>query len=100
LLTSGHAQEEGNARSYVGTIGFTAPEILRDAVPHSRRTDAYSVGRTLQHVCQTAVPDDVDEQDPVRSVAAKLSRDDSVARLTLECALRRLLNPTAEDSKR
>jgi Protein kinase domain len=96
LADFGHAQEEDRARSYVGTVGFTAPEILRDAVPHSRRTDACSVGRTVQHLCRTAVPDDVDEQDPVRAVAAKLSRDDSVARLALGCALRRLLHPTAE----
>lgn len=43
----GHAQEELNAKSYTGTVGFTAPEVLRDGKPHSRLTEAYSVGMTL-----------------------------------------------------
>jgi Protein kinase domain len=94
LADFGHAQEESKAKAYVGTVGFTAPEILREALPHSRMTDAYSVGRTLQHVCKTAP--DMDEHNPARVVAAKLSLEGSFARITLEGALRYLLSPTTE----
>jgi Protein kinase domain len=95
LADFGHAQQDAGAKSYVGTVGFTAPEILREAAPHSRLTDAYSVGRTLQHVSENVVRDSNEHHQLVRDAAAELSREDPPTRSTLECALQHILHPTA-----
>jgi Protein kinase domain len=89
LVDFGHAQEERNAESYNGTVGFTAPEVTREGKPHSRLTDAYSVGRTLLYVCECVLTSH--EHSPVRDAAAQLSSEDALTRITLEDALRQVL---------
>jgi Protein kinase domain len=89
LVDFGHAQEERNAESYNGTVGFTAPEVTREGKPHSRLTDAYSVGMTLLYVCECVLTSS--EHSPVREVAAQLSSEDALTRITLEDALRQVL---------
>jgi len=46
LIDFGHAQEISGALHVNGTVGFEAPEILRNE-PSSVETDAFSVGRTI-----------------------------------------------------
>jgi Protein kinase domain len=87
LVDFGHAQNEIDARSYAGTRGFTAPEIRLYNDPHSRITEAYSVGRTLlEEICRfnlvarRAVP------PHVVHVALKLCRRNPLARIMLDVA--------------
>jgi Protein kinase domain len=47
LIDFEHAQEEVNAQSYTATRKYEAPEITLGN-PHSRKSDAYSVGKTLE----------------------------------------------------
>jgi tRNA A-37 threonylcarbamoyl transferase component Bud32 len=49
IVDFGHAQNELNARCYNATEMYQAPETL-SGVAHSRKSDAYSVGLTLQVV--------------------------------------------------
>lgn len=46
LIDFGHAQEASGAQHIRGTVGFEAPEILRNE-PNSMQTEAFSVGRTI-----------------------------------------------------
>jgi Protein kinase domain len=96
LLDFGHAQTMNHARSYKATKGYTAPEVEKEKVSHSRLTDAYSVGKTLmkaavKHQKQTST---FHSDSPlVRLIAKKLSCEDPAKRITLEEALRNLDGP-------
>ena len=50
LIDFGHSQLESGARSYHATEKFEAPEIRNEEEPHSRCTDAYSVGSTILYI--------------------------------------------------
>jgi serine/threonine protein kinase len=80
LLDVGHAQEEGDdAMSHTGTVGFTAPEVVHHGAPHSRVTDASSVGRSLQHACDHLFCEGAKEEHSIifeRRAAALLSSAD------------------------
>jgi Protein kinase domain len=51
LIDFGHAQYVENAWSYPATPGYEAPEISENH-PHSKLSDAYGVGRTLENFCK------------------------------------------------
>ena len=66
LLDFGHAQPEDDARSYGGTDGYEAPEFRKEngqRHPHSRASDAYSVGKTLLKVAKVVNEFRVDDTD-------------------------------------
>jgi hypothetical protein len=93
LVDFGHAQREVGATAYVGTEGYTAPEVQPDKEPHSQRSEAYSVGRTILEVAKNAgLSSSADSR--AHRVAEGLSRQDPEARLTLEQALAALRAPT------
>jgi serine/threonine protein kinase len=96
LADFGHAQREAGAGAYAGTPGYTDPRVGREEEPHSRGSDAYSVGKTILEVGKRAAGGTL---SPLTSracrVAEALSRDgddDSycASRLTLEEALEEL----------
>jgi serine/threonine protein kinase len=89
LVDFGHAQLAGDSTSYVGTVGFTAPEVSDLDKPHSCQSDAYSIGKTLLVLCasQDNMTKDqlIKEQiTRVEGVAKKLSRNDPRTRFTLD----------------
>jgi Protein kinase domain len=87
LIDFGHAQNEKDAQSYAGTRGFTAPEISRFKNPHSRITEAYSVGRTLlEQICRFDVVARRTVPPHVIQVAVKLCRRNPMARIMLDVA--------------
>jgi Protein kinase domain len=94
LVDFGHAQRERGATAYPGTAGYTSPEVERQIEPHSRRSDAYSVGKTLEKVCgrhrSRGETDRCACEDRVLHVAARLARDPPDDRITLEVALGQL----------
>jgi serine/threonine protein kinase len=51
LIDFGHAQEIINAQGYHATQKYEAPEIS-EKYPHSKLTEAYSVGKTLEEKCK------------------------------------------------
>jgi hypothetical protein len=104
LVDFGHAQLEAGAKAYVGTDGYTSPEVQRHGEPHSRRSDAYSIGKTILEVGRRAHGKSrVSQGDSPHHcwirVAEALSREDPRSRLTLEQALDELrragLSPSA-----
>jgi Protein kinase domain len=96
LVDFGHAQEEDGATAYPGTAGYTSPEVERHMEPHSRRSDAYSVGKTLGKVCDQT-PGAVRRSDVqhVLRVASRLAVEAPGDRITLEDALRELASSVA-----
>lgn len=94
LLDFGLSQweEEKEGASFAGTQGYTAPEVEQKREPHSRRSDAYSVGRTILTVVggPDAALDGTSSAtfgEEVVDVARLLSLDASDGRITLEDAL-------------
>jgi Protein kinase domain len=83
LVDFGLAQKELNARSYHATRKYEAPEI-GERHPHSRLSDTYCVGKTIEDVIQ----DDfgAPETKEVMNVAKLLQRHDVSNRLSLEKA--------------
>jgi Protein kinase domain len=85
------------AASFAGTKGYTAPEVEQRLEPHSRRSDAYSVGRTIlavagrQFAARTGTSPTLGE---VVDVARLLCRGASDGRISLEDALERLERPS------
>jgi hypothetical protein len=94
LVDFGHAQREAGAEAYTGTHGYTDPRVARKDEPHSRRSDAYSVGRTIMEVGSRVAGDEFSSPTSrAGRVAEALSRDDAgrcPSRLTLEQALEEL----------
>jgi Protein kinase domain len=89
IIDFGHAQLERKASSYVGTHKYTAPEIVYNKEPHSRITEAYSVGLTLlDEIYRRDVPPSRICSPHVIQVALKLKRVDPKERMTLEAASR------------
>jgi Protein kinase domain len=83
LVDFGLAQKEENARSYHATRNYEAPEI-KEGIPHSRWSDAFSVGKTIEEIVENA-----DAKEVLH--AAKLLQCPSVAdRLSLEGAAKML----------
>ena len=93
LVDFGHAQLEDGARSYRSTEGFEAPEILEKR-PHSRKTDAYAVGRTLLKVLAKS-RELLPEHGVVKEVAEKLVADSPFDRWSLKEALTSLAEKQA-----
>jgi serine/threonine protein kinase len=82
LVGFGRAQREAGARAYAVTFGYTAPEVLWNDEPHSRRSDAYSVGLTLLEAApRRGWP--FSAARAVQDVARMLSCDDPRARIDL-----------------
>jgi Protein kinase domain len=101
LVDFGHAQRERGATAYPGTAGYTSPEVERQSEPHSRRSDAYSVGKTLEKVGGRHRSRGTDRcacEDRVLRVAARLARDPPDDRITLEVALGQLESSLAGDA--
>jgi serine/threonine protein kinase len=96
LLDFGQAQIMTRAKSYMATKGYTAPEVEKDKVPHSRLTDAYSVGKTLMNAAvkgwKRTSKFHADSRQ-VRLVAERLSCEEAAERITLEEALMYLEGP-------
>jgi serine/threonine protein kinase len=91
MVDFGHAQMEHGATAYPGTAGYTSPEVERKLEPHSRRSDAYSVGKTIGRVCgHSRGTARCACEDRVHRVAARLARSPPSDRITLEDALRQL----------
>lgn len=82
LIDFGHAQSEANATSYEATEGFEAPEV-GNGTPHSRLSDAYSIGKTLLAILRKTET----EHPAVKHVAEMLSRSESSERVSLKKAL-------------
>jgi serine/threonine protein kinase len=91
LVDFGHAQRESGASAYLGAQRYTSPEVAQGRCPHGRRSDAYSVGRTILDVCSlaaevgTAPP--LAGEDRVRRVASELAREHPENRIALVVAL-------------
>jgi serine/threonine protein kinase len=98
LVDFGHAQLEVGATSYTGTDGYTGPEVVRGIRPHSRRSDAFSVGRTILEVGGQAVGAARPGVDRVQRVAYLLAQDVPEDRITLADAILLLKAPSAEVS--
>lgn len=52
IVNFGHAQMIEDARSYVGTRGFTDPEVVADEEAHSTTSETF--GKMLEHVAKAA----------------------------------------------
>jgi serine/threonine protein kinase len=83
LVDFGLAQKEVNAQSYHATRKYEAPEI-GEKHPHSRMSDAYSVGKTIAKVIQEGFEQPVVKE--VMNVAKLLQCHDVSHRLSLERA--------------
>jgi serine/threonine protein kinase len=92
LVDFEHAQKSNCAKSYMGTDGYTAPEVTKKKKEvHSRLTDAYGVGKTLMQAAgknRKRPHDSPPNSCPVRLVAERLSCEESANRMSLEEALR------------
>jgi serine/threonine protein kinase len=84
LVDFGHAQDENGAASYVGTAGYTAPEVAVEGRSHDQLSEAYSVGKTLLEIAYIL---EQDERCPVIIVAKQLCREERSKRITLQEAL-------------
>jgi hypothetical protein len=101
LVDFGHAQREARAVAYTGTDGYTAPEVQRGEAPHSRLSEAYSVGKAILRTARRAAGGGggansrraSDAESPACRVAEALSRDDPGARLTLDQAIAEVRPP-------
>jgi tRNA A-37 threonylcarbamoyl transferase component Bud32 len=71
LIDFGHAQEIINAQSYHATQKYEAPEISEN-YPHSKMTEAYSVGKTLEEKCKNFKSLDAEK---IQKLAASLQSD-------------------------
>jgi serine/threonine protein kinase len=95
LIDFEHAQEEENAKWYTTTQKYEAPEITLGK-PHTRKSDAYSVGKTLAAVIK-------DFENPVlpniAAVLESLLIDSEINRLTLMEAERQLVNISRETTR-
>lgn len=96
LVDFGHAQTEKGATAYMGTEGYTGPEVGRNSDPHSRKSDAYSVGKTILKVYNGAFGGSPPERDQVQRVAQLLALESPVGRMTLEDALDQLKSARAQ----
>jgi len=92
LLDFGHAQNVKEANSYLGTRGYTAPEVL-DRKPHDMASDVYSVGKTLDSVVdESNLGGDMDGPlAVVKSIIQHLTHDNPTLRLTLKEAEQKLM---------
>jgi len=89
LLDFGHAQDAQGAKSYEGTLGFTAPEVTK-CEPHTKASDVYSVGKTLDWI--------VDNSDSRHAINGPLSLVRTIARLfTKRSPILRMTLKDAED---
>jgi Protein kinase domain len=88
LIDFGHAQLANGSTAYVGTEGYTAPEVCRMDAPHSHQSEAYSVGKTLLLICGDMASEQIRQ---VAGVAHKLSCDDPTNRITLQEARKELM---------
>jgi hypothetical protein len=94
LVDFGHAQREAGATAYVGTEGYTAPEVEHGGEPHGRVSEAYSVGKTiLKAAWKAGVFQSSDGSRAALRAAEGLSREDPESRLTLAQALAELTAP-------
>jgi serine/threonine protein kinase len=99
LVDFGHAQLAAvSTVAYIGTVGYTAPEVCELNKPHSFQSDAYSIGKTLlvicgyQHIIMTTDEFIIKEQmSQIEVVAKKLLRNNARARITLDKARCELL---------
>jgi serine/threonine protein kinase len=91
LVDFEHAQKSNRAKSYMGTDGYTAPEVKKKKEAHSRLTDAYGVGKTLMQAAGKNRKRPHNSQPNscrVRLVAERLSCEEPANRMSLEEALR------------
>jgi Protein kinase domain len=98
LVDFGHAQREEGAIPYTGTVGYTCPEVERRLRPHSRRSDAYSVGKTIRTVLDRSGGGTArhrlghdDDDRLLERVAELLARPNPDDRISLDDALQELL---------
>jgi serine/threonine protein kinase len=84
LIDFGHAQFEVGAQSYRSTEGYEAPELLEWQC-HSRRTDAYAVGRTILKVLENTGTGPAHRF--VKVIAERLVGDNQSGRCTLKESL-------------
>jgi serine/threonine protein kinase len=89
LADFGHAQRAVAAKSYAGTVGYTAPEVLQKDVPHSCQTEAFSVGQTLLNVSSKVQVGT--GMMHVERVAEQLALEDPEMRISLDDAREELL---------
>jgi tRNA A-37 threonylcarbamoyl transferase component Bud32 len=99
LVDFGHAQPEKGATAYMGTEGYTAPEVERNCDPHSRKSDAYSVGKTILRAYKGAFGGSPTERDQVQRIAQLLALESPERRITLEDALDQLTSGRANVTK-
>jgi serine/threonine protein kinase len=101
LVDFGHAQREASAEAYTGTHGYTDPRVARKQEPHSRRSDAYSVGKTILEVGDRAAGG---KFSPLTSTACRvaeaLSRGDDFGGDDSPCASRLTLDQALEELDR
>ena len=94
LIDFEHAQNEGNARWYITTRKYEAPEITLGK-PHTRKSDAFSVGKTLDSVIK-------DFNKPVTvevaAVVESLLDESDSQRMTLVEAEQQLVNSSASNA--
>jgi Protein kinase domain len=83
LIDFGHSQLTRDSTAYVGTEGYTAPEVCQGSEPHSPRSEAYSIGKTLL-VISSEGHSDSNQISRVQGVAKKLSCHDPHKRMTLD----------------
>jgi len=84
LLDFGHAQNVNEAKSYLGTRGYTAPEVI-ERKPHDMASDVFSVGKTLDSVMnESSLCGDTDGPLAlVKSIIQHLTLDNPTLRMTL-----------------
>jgi Protein kinase domain len=106
LVDFGHAQKEAGATAYRGTDGYTSPEVEQRREPHSRRSDAYSVGRTIRTVLDDRSGGSAAGARPAAAfadrlgrVAKLLARTNPDDRISLEDALE-MLKPSRSSGRR
>ena len=86
LIDFEHAQDEANARWYTSTTKYEAPEITLEK-PHTRKSDAYSIGKTLESMIEAL------KKPMARDIAAVLTSlliTSDTKRMTLEEAEQQL----------
>jgi Protein kinase domain len=96
LVDFGHAQPEEGATAYMGTEGYTGPEVERNCDPHSRKSDAYGVGKTILKAYNGAFGGSPTEYDQVPRIAQLLALESPDRRITLKDALDQLKSTSAK----
>ena len=97
IVDFGHAQMVEGAQSYIGTRGFTAPEVAVNKKPHSTAADAFSVGKTLEYVAEQA---NAQNDKTLAEIIAGLTKNKVEERWTLSAALKKLPHPPSPARKR